>query len=308
MSLRTGTELSTLLLLLNKVSGLYGLLALLTGIHLSSLQLSMYLYSVVALILTALLAPHIRTQSPFHCLALATFFVVDTVVNAAYTAAFGITWFLMVSVHHSAKGGPKGFGEEMMDDAAGFTSAEYNVSKVDVIVGHERGSTEAVTAGSGFQRLTAAKPSLGHGVLQPESFESVIVIMMLWAVRVYLVLVVMSYARLVLRRYVAATSRNRPVFYERSKSGGVVEDSFAVGLPEGRGWQGCMGRWMISLAPGYWLGSEDGDDVWLHEEMAMGKMRRRDGAVETPGVVERERRKRGGTGMLRFPLLCYPSL
>ena len=70
MSLSTGASLITLSLLLNKVSGLYGLLALLTGYHLSPIQLSMYIYSLFALVLTALLVPHIRTQSPLHCLAL----------------------------------------------------------------------------------------------------------------------------------------------------------------------------------------------------------------------------------------------
>ena len=101
MSLRTGVELISLTVLINKLSGVYGLLAVLTGLHLSPLQFSMYIYSCFALLLTAFLAPHIRKQSPFQCLAFAWFYIIDTILNTAYTLAFSFTWFLLVSQHHS---------------------------------------------------------------------------------------------------------------------------------------------------------------------------------------------------------------
>ncbi|MDI1486255.1 MAG: hypothetical protein OHK93_005481 [Ramalina farinacea] len=313
MTLRTGTELSTLSLLLNKVSGLYGLLAILTGIHLSPLQLSMYIYSIIALALVTYLAPHIRHQSPLECLTLAVFFVVDTIVNAAYTAAFGITWFLVVSQHHtSGEGGMvNGPGSKMMDSAAGFTSPEHkNVSSVDVVVGPDQGipggAQDAVTAGnpSGGPDMSSApgNPSLGHGVLQPESISSIVVICALWAIRVYFVLVVMNYARLVLRRHVAATSRNRVELWSGSKDAGMLEDPFGVHLPEGKGWKGRLGRAMVGMGKRYWLGVDEADEGWMGgEEIGMGRLR--NGAArpassreEAPGVVERERRRRSGTG------------
>ena len=302
MSLRTGTELSTLSLLLNKVSGLYGLLALLTGLHLSPLQLSMYIYSLVALLITIFLAPHIRTQSPFHCLALATFYILDSIVNAAYTAIFGITWFLVISQHHSDANGNKapGAGGETIGDTAGFTSPAFNVSHVDVAVGPDQGvpgeKNEAVTSGSlGSPAITVASPSLGHGVLQPESISSIVAICALWTIRLYFVLIIMSYARLVLRRYVASTSRTGT----GGRASGLIEDPFTIHSPEGRGWRGSLGRTMISMGRGYWLGSEEGDDAWMNDEVAMGRMKRREpaqGAGDAPGVVERERRRRSGTG------------
>ena len=281
MTLRTGTELSTLLLLLNKVSGFYGLLALLTGYSLSPTQLSMYIYSLLALVLTVYLAPHIRTQSPFECLALAVFFALDTLINATYTAIFGVTWFLKVSSHHHSTtedGKGRGGGPEFK-----------NVSSVDVVVGPDQGipgeKTEAVTAGK------AGGASIGHGVLQPESVSSMSVIVGLWVIRCYLVLVVMSYARLVLRRHVAATSRMRPELYAGSKSASMLEDPFARQLPEGKGWKGRLGRGMLRLGRGYWLGVEEGDEgAW--EDIGMGRLRR---GGEVPGVVERERRRRSGT-------------
>lgn len=302
MSLRTGTELSILSLLLNKVSGLYGLLALLTGLHLSPLQLSMYIYSLFALLITILLAPHIRTQSPFHCLALATFYILDSIINAAYTALFGITWFLVISQHHSDANGntAPGAGGETIGNTAGFTSPEFNVSHVDVAVGPDQGvpgeTIGAVTSGSlGSPVTTAASPSLGHGVLQPESISSIVAICALWSIRVYFVLIVMSYARLVLRRYVASTSRTGT----GGKSSGLIEDPFAMHLPEGKGWKGRLARTMVNVGRGYWLGSEEGDDAWMNDEVAMGRMKRREpaqGAGDAPGVIERERRRRSGTG------------
>lgn len=294
MSLRTGTELITLSLLLNKVSGLYGLLALLTGLHLSPLQLSMYIYSILALLLTALLAPHIRTQSPFHCLTLAAFYVLDSVINAAYTAAFAITWFLVISQHHSDAAGRKapGAGGETIDDTAGFTSPQYNVSHVDVAVAPDQGVSpgqEAVTIGQPGFTTTASGPSLGHGFLQPESMSSTIVICALWAIRIYFILVVLSYARLVLRQHI--------VLHTGSKSTAYLENPFSPHLPEGKGWQGRLGRAMVGVNKEYWLGSDEGDDAWMNAEVA-ARFRRKESQGDTgpPGVIERERRRRSGTG------------
>lgn len=299
MSLRTGTELITLSLLLNKVSGFYGLLALLTGLHLSPLQLSMYIYSIIALVITVLLSSHIRSQTPFHCLALACFYILDSVINAAYTAAFSITWFLVISQHHSDASGSKAPspGGSTIEDTAGFTNPKYNVSHVDVVVAPDQGVSpgeQTVTVGQPSFSTTAPGPSLGHGVLQPESMSSIITICALWAVRVYFVLVVMSYARLVLRQHLAVISRSNTALHTGSKSSAMAEDPFAEHLPEGRGWKGKLGRLMIRLGKSYWLGSDEGDEAWMNNAQSL--RRREEGTSPVPGVVERERRRRSGTG------------
>ncbi|KAL8807308.1 MAG: hypothetical protein Q9182_000813 [Xanthomendoza sp. 2 TL-2023] len=300
MSLRTGTELITLSLLLNKVSGIYGLLALLTGLHLSPLQLSMYIYSLVALVITVFLASHIRTQSPFHCLALACFYILDSLINAAYTAAFAITWFLVISQHHSDASGDKapGPGGLTIDETSGFTSPQYNVSHVNVVAAPDQGVSpgdEAVTVGQPGFSTTAPGPSLGHGVLQPESMSSIITICSLWVVRIYFVLVVMSYARLVLRQHLAVTSRATTASHTGGKSSTMAEDPFSPHLVEGRGWKGKLGRIMVALGKSYWLGSEVGDEAWMNDAQSY---RRREEVLSSPvpGVVERERRRRSGTG------------
>merc|ERR1711964_855579 len=65
MSLRTGVEMVSLSVIFNKLTGFFGLLAILTGVSLSPLHLSMYilLNSVGALALISFLMPHIRKQS-----------------------------------------------------------------------------------------------------------------------------------------------------------------------------------------------------------------------------------------------------
>ena len=302
MSLRTGTELITLSLLLNKISGFYGLLALLTGFHLSPFQLSMYIYSLIALCVVAYLAPHIRSQSAFHCVALAWVYMIDSVINAAYTALFGVTWFLLVSQHLSDNkaGKAPGPGGSTVGDTAGFTNPTYdNISHVDVspqpngdVMSSGQG---AVTVGNpGKMVSTGTGPSLGHGVLQSGSISSLVVICGLWAIRLYFVLVVLSYARYVLRQHMAATSRQSSTPHAGSKSQTTAENPFNPHLSDGKGWKGKLGRIMVSVGENYWLRVDDGeDDEW----MAIGQERlKRRNETEAPGVVERERRRRSGTG------------
>ena len=295
ISLRSGTELITLSLLLNKVSGLYGLLALVTGFHLSPFQLSMYIYSVLALILTAWLAPHIRTQSPFQCLALAWVYILDTLVNALYTAAFAVTWFLMVSLHNSdalGSGPTNAPGSSTIDDTAGFTSPKYdNVSHVDVSDG--KGDEPIAVAQPGYAS-TAPGPSLGHGVFQPESWSSITVICFLWALRCYFVFVMMSYARVVLRQHVILRLRAMTNLHTGNKSLDCIEDPFALHLSAGKGLRGKIGRAMTRVGRSYWLGaSDDGvEDMWKETNFCSG----RNDMEGSPGTGERERRRRSGTG------------
>ena len=262
----------------------------------------MYVYSLIALCVVAYLAPHIRSQSPFHCLALSWVYVLDSIINAAYTAAFGVTWFLVLSQHLSGDKGGKapGPGGETVDDTAGFTSPVFeNISHVEVspqVDGHSViESQEAVTLRSGSEMAgPATTASLGHGMMQSGSLSSLVVICALWAIRIYFVLIVLSYARFVLRQHIAAISRQNPALHNGSKSSTLAENPFSPHLSEGKGWKGKLGRIMVGFGKSYWLGGDDGeDDAW----MAVGEDRlRRRTEPEVPGVVERERRRRSGTG------------
>jgi hypothetical protein len=288
MNLSTGASLITLSLLLNKVSGLYGILALLTGYHLSPFQLSMYIYSIFALILSAYLAPHIRTQSPLPCIVLACFYILDSVINAAYTAAFAVTWFLVLA-QHSVGEAPKGPGAGTISDTSGFTNPEFNVSSVEVIAAPGATLPAAVSA------VPASTPAgqtgngtLTNAVLSSSSMNSIGIIVALWTIRVYFCVIMLAYARMVLRQHIAATS-------QKSTSYSTSENPFAT-MP---GWRGKLGRFLISIGRSYWLGTDE-DDAWM---TGMGnKFRRSEESgialkkVEATGPSERERRRRSGTG------------
>lgn len=163
ISLQTGTELITLSLIINKATGAYGLLAILTGYALSPLQLTMYLSSVSILASLAILLPHIRRHTPFHNLALAWLYILDTIGNAAYTAAFAVTWY-QASFHD-----PEG------------------------TAGKEAGPTDGVPDGSD---LDPAQVKAGKAV--QEGAVSLCLIVAFTVVRVYFALVVAAFARSVL--------------------------------------------------------------------------------------------------------------
>ena len=111
-------------------------------------------------------------------------------------------------------------------------------------------------------------------------------------------LVVMSYARLVLRRHVMATAGRNVQLHLGGRDSGVLEDPFAAHLPEGTGWRGRVGRVLVSVGRGYWLGAEEGDEGWMGAEMGRKGSRHvigSPGLGEAAGVGERERRRRSGT-------------
>ncbi|KAI9717216.1 MAG: hypothetical protein M1828_007409 [Chrysothrix sp. TS-e1954] len=319
MSLRTGTELITLLQAINKLTGFYGLLALFTGYELSSVQLSMYIYSLGALILTLLLAPHIRKglHSPWHVLALAYLYLIDSVINAAYTAAFGVGWFLVLAQHVAPApgqdgGSASGPGSGMMDDTAGFTDPEFNVTHVEVVATPAPGKMPAQDAALVGHVDGGASPAAGglSGIfLQSGSIASVTVIAALWIVRVYFILVMLAYARSVLRLYIAHQSQHTTGFAPATKGtdgGEYAEDPFAKGRELGDGWTGVSGRWMTGLGRRYWLGADDAQHAqeleWqksVGERFGRRRTKSKDGQH---GVGERERRRRAGTD----PIVLQP--
>ncbi len=166
ISLQTGTELISLALVFNKVTGVYGLLAVLTGYQLSLLQLSTYVYSIGVLGLLIFLIPHIRRQTPFECLALAWVYILDACINAAYTAAFGLDWYF-----HS-------------------TATESDTRPAGL-------SNTVIQSIEGLKKESAI-----HGKVVPqETAMSMIFIVAVTLIRVYFSLVVMAYARQSLQKY-----------------------------------------------------------------------------------------------------------
>ncbi|KAH8602130.1 Inositolphosphorylceramide synthase subunit Kei1-domain-containing protein [Bisporella sp. PMI_857] len=300
MSLRTGTEMISLSMIFNKVTGFFGLLAVLTGLKLSPLQFSMYIYSVAALILLAYLMPHIRKQSPFQNLLLAWFYLFDTIINTAFTSAFAVTWLLAVSADGANRDIPNGApGSSTIGDTAGFTNPKFNVSKVGVITTPAGAGQEAVPfATAGTAGASAANPSLGHAVGIEETIPSIMIVAGFTLIRLYFIVVIMAYARQVLRQHIYSHSSTKLHLNTDGSGEPIAENPFAVGSPGGEGWKGKLGRIMVSMGENYWLGGQ-ADNAWA--KGLDGRFKASKTAGGPPGTYERERRARSGTGPSKPP-------
>ncbi|KAK5165288.1 uncharacterized protein LTR77_009386 [Saxophila tyrrhenica] len=298
VSLRTITELVTLILLFNKVSGLYGILALFTGYELNPLQLSHYIYSLFVLGAVTWLYPSIRKpEEPLKNVALAWIYVLDTVINSAYTALFGAGWFLVLARELNQPVSFEGDvgsvpGSGTIDDTAGFTNPQHNVTKVEISAEPAPGmlsGQKAIAYGSQYG-------SLGSAVFQSGSMASLTVLGLLWIVRTYFCILVMSYARSMLRKYVASTSTE----YSHAEDPALAENPFRIEREEGAGWRGKLGRFMLKFpTKRYWLGKDESEDEWVRATSGKFESGRGTGLrIKVPehGVGERERRARSGTG------------
>jgi hypothetical protein len=292
MSLRTGAEIITFLQVINKASGVYGLLALLTGAYIDGWQLSMYLYSTIALVATVFLYKHIRLQSPFESVLLAHLYALDSVVNALYTAFFGIAWFVTLAAHPDENSSLS----PGLSSNAGFTSPKYNVSRVDIVSEPTDGVQAGENAVAVGQGAGDAGAGLGNAVFQSGSIMSISLISGFWALRVYFVFIMLAFARQCLRQHIAANASSAAWYNSnnmQTTANDLAENPFAEGKEEGNGWQGKLGRVMLSGAPKYWLGAEEGED-WMRG--VGGKFKKATQLEQPIGFNERERRRRSGTG------------
>ncbi|KAF2162467.1 hypothetical protein M409DRAFT_27092 [Zasmidium cellare ATCC 36951] len=295
VSLRTAAEFINLTLIINKVTGFYGILALFTGYHLNPLQLSHYIYSLVILGLVTWLMPAIRRpDQPLRNVALAWIYVLDTVVNSVYTALFSAGWFMLLSQHlqEPGKDSPIGGSAGTMNEVAGFTDPEHNVTQVEVVAEPAPG----LLAGQQAVAIGHSEASLSQSVLQSDSMTSIALLAAFIIVRIYFCMIVLSYARSMLRQYVASTS-NSSASYSDTSDPTMAENPFR----EGREESSKLGRLMLRFpSKRYWLGreeSEAGQSEWERATSGRFESGRKALRIKVPeGVGERERRARSGTG------------
>ncbi|KAF6805623.1 inositolphosphorylceramide synthase subunit Kei1 domain-containing protein [Colletotrichum sojae] len=226
IGLQTGAEVISLILLFNRLTGLYGLLAVLTGYGLSITQLSMYVYSLGVVVSLAMFLPHIRKQSPFEVLGLAWLYVIDTLLNVAYTTFFAVNWYLNSTalIKHPGSAGVSDGAEIAEDALAAGAPVVPDVPKTTKHIGPQ------------------------------ESWMSLGLIVSVTLVRVYFALVVMSFAQQVLQRLTELGWEE-----EGRKKG--PDGPFAQGEPGGEGYRGRVGRAMLALGRGYWL-DERAQEEW----------------------------------------------
>jgi hypothetical protein len=227
MSLQTGTELISLALVFNKATGLYGVLTLFTGYALSALQVSAYIGSILVLTVLVLCISHIRKQSPLQNLALAWVYAIDTVISAAYTTAFATSWYL-ATLHDP--NGPAG----AEDDASSPSNGDVQL---------DADQAAQIRAGAGATDTAA----------------SMVLVVAFTIIRVYFSLVIMAYARMVVLRFVDERMA------ESDEVSDTSPDPFAEGAPLGEGWKGKLGRFMVSIGRGYWLGGKKEDEEWARQ-------------------------------------------
>jgi len=94
LDLKTGVTLALLFAVLNKVAGVYGLIAVLTGAGGSAAQLSLYIYSVIGLVVLAWGLKAVTKEDPKYTLYFAHLFFADHVVSTAWLVFFAVLWWV----------------------------------------------------------------------------------------------------------------------------------------------------------------------------------------------------------------------
>ncbi|PFH51946.1 hypothetical protein AMATHDRAFT_58175 [Amanita thiersii Skay4041] len=93
LDIKTGATISLLFALLNKVAGVYGLIAVVTGAGGSFAQLSLYIYSVLALLALTWGLRSVKEEDPRQTLYFAHVFFADHVISTSWTVFFAVDWW-----------------------------------------------------------------------------------------------------------------------------------------------------------------------------------------------------------------------
>lgn len=183
----------------------------------------MFIYSIILAITLIALTPSLHKRDPLAALSFAYLYVIDSLINALYTLVFGISWFLVLSSKHHPAAGVLGNAGMTY---TGFTSPAYNTSDTDAAASGQGTAAAGInTEGAG------TSPSfLPEGVLQPESATSILIISILWVIRSYFILIILAFARSVVRE--SATPGEEPF----------------TGRNYGDGWKDRLGRVLVRIS------------------------------------------------------------
>ncbi|KAF5335950.1 hypothetical protein D9611_006326 [Ephemerocybe angulata] len=94
IDIKTGVTVALLFAVLNKVAGVYGLIAVLTGAGGSFAQLSLYIYSVIALLALVWGLRAVKNEDSKQTLYFAHLFFADHIFSTAWTVFFALAWWL----------------------------------------------------------------------------------------------------------------------------------------------------------------------------------------------------------------------
>ncbi|KDQ61335.1 hypothetical protein JAAARDRAFT_88945, partial [Jaapia argillacea MUCL 33604] len=94
LDIKTGVIIALLFALLNKVAGVYGLIALLTGAGGSAAQLTLYIYSLLVLVALGWALHAVKQEDAKNTLYFAHLFFADHILSTVWTVFFAVIWFL----------------------------------------------------------------------------------------------------------------------------------------------------------------------------------------------------------------------
>jgi len=165
LDLKTGVIIALLFALLNKVAGVYGLIAMLTGAGGSFAQLSLYTYSVLALMALAWGLRVVQEEDPKKTFYFAHLFFADHIFSTAWTVFFAVVWWLWTP--HD--------GRRQANSAAQAAMMEHGKQTAQHLTQEER-------------RLAAMS------IWNHEKGLAAAVIIITWMFKIYFALIIYSYA------------------------------------------------------------------------------------------------------------------
>jgi len=155
LDLKTGVTVALLFALLNKVAGVYGLIAVLTGAGGSFAQLSMYIYSVLALVALAWGLRAVKEEDPKQTLYFAHLFFADHVLSTAWTVFFAVVWWVYTP-HDGRRTANSAAQEEMAKGGNGGShnmTEEERIEAAHMMWNHEKGTAAGIIILSWFVKI-----------------------------------------------------------------------------------------------------------------------------------------------------------
>ncbi|KAI0820298.1 DUF1753-domain-containing protein [Trametes gibbosa] len=199
LDIKTGVTIALLFALLNKVAGVYGLVAVLTGAGGSAAQLSLYLYSVLGLVALTWGLKAALQEDAKQSLYFAHLFFADHIISTAWLVFFGVLWW-SYTPHDGRVIANSDAQKEVMESGAGHNMTDQ-----------ER-ATAAMTIWNAEKGIASAMIIIG------------------WLAKIYFAALLYSYAIHLRKGSYRSLPRSRPYPANGAANGGAYASS---ALPDG---------------------------------------------------------------------------
>ncbi|KAG6852801.1 hypothetical protein C0991_009077 [Blastosporella zonata] len=166
--------------LLNKVAGVYGLIAMATGAGGTFAQFSLYTYSVIALVGLVWGLRAVKEEDPKQTLYFAHLFFADHIFSTSWTVFFAVMWW--VYTPHDGRRTANSAAQQAMMDIGNINSTltpEQREAAAMEIWNHEKGTAAAIIILSWLSKVLLSSMFIRH---------------MLIGAQIYFALLVYSYA------------------------------------------------------------------------------------------------------------------